>query len=213
MKFNFISIEGNIGSGKTSLSKQLSNVYESKIVLEKFENNPFLNDFYKNKEKDALALELFFLAERFQQLSDKSYFETLFSNQIISDYAFFKSLLFAQNNLNDEKYNLFSRLYNIMSSTIRNPDLIIYLHADVDRLKSNIDNRDRYYERNLDSKYLKDIEIKYFDYLKKQSHSKVLILDVTKIDFVNHIGSFNEIVHIINDLTFKTDLEIIKKIL
>ena len=100
-----------------------------------------------------------------------------------------------------------------MSSTIRNPDLIIYLHADVDRLKSNIDNRDRYYERNLDSKYLKDIEIKYFDYLKKQSHSKVLILDVTKIDFVNHIGSFNEIVHIINDLTFKTDLEIIKKIL
>ena len=213
MKFNFISIEGNIGSGKTSLSKQLSNVYESKIVLERFENNPFLNDFYKNKEKDALALELFFLAERFQQLSDKSYFETLFSNQIISDYAFFKSLLFAQNNLNDEKYNLFSRLYNIMSSTIRNPDLIIYLHADVDRLKSNIDNRDRYYERNLDSKYLKDIEIKYFDYLKKQSHSKVLILDVTKIDFVNHIGSFNEIVHIINDLTFKTDLEIIKKIL
>tara|TARA_Y100000746_G_C15464601_1_gene433232 strand:- start:342 stop:983 length:642 start_codon:yes stop_codon:yes gene_type:complete len=213
MNFNFISIEGNIGSGKTSLSKQLSNVYESKIVLERFENNPFLNDFYKNKEKDALALELFFLAERFQQLSDKRSSETLFSNQIISDYAFFKSLLFAQNNLSDEKYNLFARLYSIMSSTIRNPDLIIYLHADIDRLKSNIDHRDRYYERGLDLKYLKNIELKYFDYLKKQSHSKVLILDVTKIDFVNHLRSFNEIVHILNNLTFETNSEIIKKIL
>ncbi|MBE50731.1 MAG: deoxynucleoside kinase [Flavobacteriales bacterium] len=213
MNFNFISIEGNIGSGKTSLSKQLSNVYESKIVLERFENNPFLNDFYKNKENDALALELFFLAERFQQLSDKRSSETLFSNQIISDYAFFKSLLFAQNNLSDEKYNLFARLYSIMSSTIRNPDLIIYLHADIDRLKSNIDHRDRYYERGLDLKYLKNIELKYFDYLKKQSHSKVLILDVTKIDFVNHLRSFNEIVHILNNLTFETNSEIIKKIL
>ena len=182
--FSFINIEGNIGSGKSSLSKKIAADFGANLILEEFEDNPFLPKFYEDPEKNAFPLELSFMAERFQQLIGKESNLNLFSKIKISDYSFFKSKLFAQNNLKEDEYNLFNKLYNIMFSSIKHPELLIYLHSNIERLQKNIQQRGRKYEQNIDNEYLKNIEKKYFDYLKKQDNFPVLIIDVSNIDFV-----------------------------
>ena len=182
--FSFINIEGNIGSGKSSLSKKIAADFDANLILEEFENNPFLPKFYEDPEKNAFPLELSFMAERFQQLIGKGSNLNLFSKIKIADYSFFKSKLFAQNNLKEDEYNLFNKLYNIMFSSIKHPELLIYLHSNIERLQKNIQLRGREYEQNIDNEYLKSIEQKYFDYLKKQDNFPVLIIDVSNIDFV-----------------------------
>ena len=168
MKFDFLTIEGNIGSGKTSLAKKIASDFNGKLILEEFADNPFLTKFYKDSKPNAFPLELFFMAERFNQLRGEKGEIDLFSKFTVSDYSFFKSKLFAQNNLELDELNLFNRLYNIMFSTVKKPDLLIYLHADIERLQENIKIRGREYEKNISNNYLKEIEKKYFDYLKKQ---------------------------------------------
>ncbi len=184
MKYKYITIEGNIGSGKTSFARKLSEKFESKLLLEEFETNPFLSKFYEDPEKNSLPLELYFLSERYNQLNKYKTNTDLFYQYVIADHSFFKSKLFAQNNLNKEELNLFEKLYNIMSNNIRESDLLIYLHSDIDRIIKNIKNRGRIYEQNINEKYLKSIEEKYFDYIKKQDKTPVIIFDITNIDFV-----------------------------
>lgn len=196
--FNFISIEGNIGSGKTSLSKKISCDLKGKLILEKFSDNPFLPKFYENPDKNAFPLELFFMAERFQQLSKEKNTIDLFSKFTVSDYAFFKSKLFAHNNLKNHELNLFSRLYDIMFSSVIKPELLIYLHADIRRLQKNILKRGRNYEQNIADSYLKKIESRYLDYLKKQSEFPVLILDITHVNFVKEDRVYQRILTEIN---------------
>ena len=192
--FSFINIEGNIGSGKSSLSKKIAADFGANLILEEFEDNPFLPKFYKDPEKNAFPLELSFMAERFQQLIGKESNLNLFSKIKISDYSFFKSKLFAQNNLKEDEYNLFNKLYNIMFSSIKHPELLIYLHSNIERLQKNIQQRGREYEQNIDNEYLKNIEKKYFDYLKKQDNFPVLIIDVSNIDFVKEKKYYQKII-------------------
>ena len=194
MKFNFIVIEGNIGSGKTSLSKKIANNFNGKLILEEFADNPFLPKFYKEAERNAFPLELSFMAERFQQLSGEKSKADLFTEFRISDYSFFKSTLFAQNNLKEDELNLFNQLYHIMFSSVRKPDLLVYLHSKVGRLQENIKKRGRDYEQNIKDEYLKNIEDKYFDYLKKQNDFPVLILDVSEVDFIEDEKIYQEII-------------------
>tara|TARA_B110000495_G_C22950252_1_gene556494 strand:+ start:541 stop:1185 length:645 start_codon:yes stop_codon:yes gene_type:complete len=194
MKFNFIVIEGNIGSGKTSLSKKIANNFNGKLILEEFADNPFLPKFYKEAEKNAFPLELSFMAERFQQLSGEKSKADLFTEFRISDYSFFKSTLFAQNNLKEDELNLFNQLYHIMFSSVRKPDLLVYLHSKVGRLQENIKKRGRDYEQNIKDEYLKNIEDKYFDYLKKQNDFPVLILDVSEVDFIEDEKIYQQII-------------------
>ena len=201
--FSFINIEGNIGSGKSSLSKKIATDFDANLILEEFENNPFLPKFYEDPEKNAFPLELSFMAERFQQLIGKGSNLNLFSKIKIADYSFFKSKLFAQNNLKEDEYNLFNKLYNIMFSSIKHPELLIYLHSNIERLQKNIQLRGREYEKNIDNEYLKNIEKKYFDYLKKQDNFPVLILDVGNIDFVKDKKHYQKIISEIQHFDLK----------
>jgi len=207
MQFKFISIEGNIGSGKTSLSEKIAKYFNARLILEKFADNPFLPDFYKNPEQNAFPLELFFMAERFQQLSNEFKYPDLFSFLTVSDYYFVKSNLFAQNNLKEKELILFNRLFDIMLSSIRKPDLLIYLHSDIERIQQNIEKRGREFEQNISDRYLKDIELKYFDFLKKQNDFPVLILDATKVNFVKDESVFKNIISEINNMSNEKTLK------
>jgi len=183
MQYKHIAVEGNIGSGKTTLATMFANDFGARLILEQFANNPFLPKFYNDPDKHAFPLELFFMAERYYQLKNlKS--QDLFQPNIVSDYFFVKSKLFAQNNLQKDEMQLFNKLFDIMVSSLSKPDLLVYLYADINRLQQNIKTRGRDFEQNISDEYLRNIQDKYLDYLKKQDDFPVLILDVTNIDFV-----------------------------
>tara|TARA_A100001035_G_scaffold275491_1_gene268958 strand:- start:1571 stop:2203 length:633 start_codon:yes stop_codon:yes gene_type:complete len=193
MSYKFITIEGNIGVGKTTFSKMLAEELGYRIVLEEFADNPFLPKFYNHPERYAFSLELFFMAERYRQLGDLRE-QDLFSKGIVSDYFFVKSKLFAENNLSDDELLLFNRLSDIALKNLPKPDLIIYLHSDVKRLQENIKKRGRTYEQNISNDYLSDIQNKYFDFFKKHIEFPVLIVDVSEVDFVNQNDIFQRLV-------------------
>ena len=197
MKYNFIAIEGNIGSGKTSLSKMLSEEYGAKLILEQFADNPFLPKFYKDQKKYAFPLEMSFLAERYQQLSDETSQLDLFSPFIISDYYVFKSLIFAEITLEEEEFKLYRRLFMMMYNNLVKPDLFVYLYQNTDRLLENIKKRGREYERNIQANYLEKINKGYLEFMKKQTNLKILVVDVSKIDFVNNREDYQKLKDII----------------
>jgi deoxyadenosine/deoxycytidine kinase len=192
MQYNFICIEGNIGVGKTSLAKKISEDCNARLILEEFANNPFLPNFYKEPEKYAFPLELFFMAERYKQLKEVMVQE-IFSSFTVSDYFFIKSRLFAQNNLSKDELTLFYRLFDIMLASLPKPDLLVYLHADIQCLQKNIKKRDRSYEREITKDYLLKIQEKYLDFFKKQKEFPVLIIDVTDSDFVQNDEKYQKI--------------------
>ncbi len=193
MNYQFIAIEGNIGVGKTTFSNMLSGKLGSKLILEEFADNPFLPKFYKNPERYAFSLELFFMAERYRQLGEVRD-QDLFSKGLVSDYFFVKSKLFAKNNLSDDELLLFNRLSDIALNNLPKPDLILYLHSNVSRLQQNIQKRGRDYEQDISDNYLLDIQNKYFDFFKKQSDYPVLIVDVSDKDFVTDTYTFDKLV-------------------
>ena len=192
MMYSHIAIEGNIGSGKTTLATMLANDIDARLVLEQFADNPFLPKFYSDPEKHAFPLELFFMAERYHQLKNLKE-QDLFKPQIVSDYFFVKSKLFAQNNLKKDEMQLFNRLFDIMLSSLSKPDLLVYLYSDVGRLQQNIKNRGRDFEQNISDEYLQNIQDKYLDFLRKQSDFPVLLLDVTNVDFVADKNIYDKI--------------------
>lgn len=184
--YNYIAIEGTIGAGKTSLAHMLSDDFNSRLILEQFEENDFLPKFYKDPDKYAFPLELSFLASRFQQLKTELSITDLFQNLIISDYFISKSLIFSKATLPDDEYNLYSKLFNIINLSLPSPDLVVYLYASINRLKSNIILRGRSYEQNIENSYLQRIQDGYFEYLRKLNDMRILIIDTNKLDFVNN---------------------------
>ena len=182
MLYNFIAIEGNIGSGKTLLATKLAKDFKARLLLEQFADNPFLPRFYESPEQNAFPLELFFMAERYHQLKFQKE-QDLFQPLTISDYFFMKSKLFAQNNLQSDEYHLFTRLFEIMLSSLSVPDLLIYLYANISRLQQNIKKRGRTFEQDISEDYLQNIQNRYLDYLQKQNSFPVLVLDVSHVDF------------------------------
>lgn len=185
MRYNFITIEGNIGAGKTTLSQLLSKHFNAKLILEEFADNPFLPKFYKNRDQYAFPLELFFMAERYKQLKDLLQSRDIFHDVIISDYLFIKSLLFAKVNLQEDEYNLYHKLFNIINPHLVKPDLLIYLHAPIRKLKENIKKRNRSYEQSIDPDYLFSIQETYIQYIR-QHQLKTLFIDAEKADFLNN---------------------------
>lgn len=197
-KYPYLVVEGNIGSGKTSLVKLLSLHTNAHAFYEGFSENPFLPKFYSEPDKYAFPLELSFLAERYQQLKSKLNTRDLFHNNIISDYYFYKSLIFAKINLKEDEYLLYKKLFHIIHSKIPEPHLLVYLYSDVDRLKKNIINRARPYEKDISKVYLSKINKGYFDFLNQQDKFPVLVINVTSIDFVNKIEDLYKIITSIN---------------
>ena len=185
MNYHFITIEGNIGAGKTTLAHLLSKHYNARLVLEEFADNPFLPKFYENPAQYAFPLELFFMAERYKQLKDLIQTRDLFQSFTISDYLFTKCLLFAKVNLSEEEFRLYQRLFEIIHQQITKPDLLIYLHSPVDKLQRNIKKRNRSYEQKIPDSYLFSLQETYTNYIK-QHNIKTLYVDASHADFLGN---------------------------
>lgn len=183
-KYNYIAIEGNIGSGKTSLARKMGDDFNAKLVLERFADNPFLPKFYEDEERYAFPLEMSFLADRYHQLSDDLGQFDLFKNFIVSDYYIFKSLIFAQVTLPSEEFKLYRKMFDIMYKEIPKPDVYVYLYQDTERLLENIRKRGRNYEQNIKAGYLEKIHKGYLDFIKSTEGLNPLIIDVSDMDFV-----------------------------
>ena len=185
MKYSFITIEGNIGAGKTTLANLLSKHFNARLILEEFAENPFLPKFYENQEQYAFPLELFFMAERYKQLKDLLQTKDIFQQVTISDYLFTKCLLFAKVNLPNEEFRLYQKLFDIINPQIVQPEILIYLHSPVNKLQGNIKNRNRHYEQNISNDYLFSLQETYTNYIK-QHNIKTLFIDCSNADFVNN---------------------------
>lgn len=183
MKYNFITIEGNIGAGKTTLANLLAKHFNARLILEEFADNPFLPKFYENPGQYAFPLELFFMAERFKQLKDLIQQKDMFQQVTISDYLFTKCLLFAKVNLPEDEYRLYQRLFEIILQQLVQPDILIYLHAPVQKLQENIKKRARPYEQKIPDNYLQTIQDTYTHYIK-QHPVKTLVVDASNADFL-----------------------------
>ena len=199
-KYNYIAIEGNIGSGKTSLSNQIANDFDSKLILERFIDNPFLEKFYKDTKQYAFKLEMSFLADRYQQTVDDLSQLNFFNSMTISDYDIHKSLIFSKINLNVDEFNLYRKLFYSLHKSFIKPDLIIFLKNSVENLKKNIKKRGRIYESNISDDYLININSSYSDFFKSRPDLKVKYIDVSEINFVeNRLDYLSILKEIVND--------------
>ncbi len=183
-QFNYVAFEGNIGAGKTTLATKIAEDFNAKTVLERFADNPFLPKFYKDQNRYAFPLEMSFLADRYQQLSDDLAQFDLFKDFIVADYHIFKSLIFAKITLAEDEYRLYRNLFDIIYKEMPKPDLYIYLYQNSERLLQNIKKRGRSYEQEIPADYLEKINNGYLDYIKSQTELNVLIIDVSDRDFV-----------------------------
>lgn len=185
-QYNYIAIEGNIGAGKTTLALKMAQDFNAKTVLERFADNPFLPKFYEDQNRYAFSLEMSFLADRYQQLSDDLSQFDLFKDFIIADYHIFKSLLFSKITLEVDEFRLYRTLFDIIYKEMPKPDLYIYLYQNTDRLLRNIKNRGRSYEQDITASYLEKINKGYLEYIKTQTDLNVLVVDVSDRDFVSN---------------------------
>jgi 2-amino-4-hydroxy-6-hydroxymethyldihydropteridine diphosphokinase len=189
-RYNYIAIEGNIGAGKTTLTNKLAADFNAKTVLERFADNPFLPKFYQDQNRYAFSLEMSFLADRYQQLSDDLAQFDLFKDFLVADYHIFKSLIFAKVTLADDEFRLYKNLFDIIYKDMKKPDLYIYLYQNSGRLIENIKKRGRVYEQDIKQSYLDKINQGYLDYIKSQSDLNVLTIDVSDRDFVSNQSDY-----------------------
>jgi len=194
--YRFITIEGNIGTGKTTICKLLAKDYNLKLVLESFADNPFLPFFYENAERYGFPVELFFMTERHKQLQENVLQSDLFQDTVVADYFFLKTVLFAKNNLTENEFRLFQRLFNILNDTFPKPDLLIYMHRPVDILLKNIKARNRSYEQAIDAKYLVSLQNAYFEYFKMERDIPVLILDLQETYFTPGSTAYRQLTNL-----------------
>ncbi len=190
--YNYISIEGNIGSGKTTLSHRLAEVLDGDLILENFEDNPFLALFYEDASKYGFHVELSFLVDRFHQLKNITK-GNLFGKPIIADYYIIKCLLFAKNNLNEQEFHLFRTFFGLIEDNIPKPDLIIYLHSSIDRLQKNIRKRNREYEQQISDQYLRDISEQY-DMFLRTTAIPVLQINTDEVDLIGDEAALRNLV-------------------
>jgi len=187
---NYIAIEGNIGAGKTSLVHKIAQDFNAKLILERFADNPFLPKFYEEPQRYAFTLEMSFLADRYQQISDDLSQLDLFKDFMVSDYDIYKSLIFSKITLPEDEFKLYRKLFHLMYKDIAKPDLYVYLYQNTERLQENIKKRGRDYEQNIDSEYLEKINSGYLDFLKNQTELNVKIIDISEKDFVKNRADY-----------------------
>jgi 2-amino-4-hydroxy-6-hydroxymethyldihydropteridine diphosphokinase len=185
-KYKYIAIEGNIGAGKTSLAKKIAVDFNSKLIIERFADNPFLPKFYKDPERYAFTLEMSFLSERYQQISEDLSQLNIFNELIISDYDIHKSLIFSKVNLSVEEFSLYRKLFYDMYKKILKPDLFVFLNQDIPRLQKNISRRGRDYENRISNEYLSKINSGYFEFFRSRPDLNIKIIDITNLNFVEN---------------------------
>jgi len=190
---NYVAIEGAIGVGKTSLAKLLSDILGAKLVLEKFEENPFLSEFYDDPVRFAFQTQLFFLLQRYQQQQELRQVD-MFHNLLISDYMFIKDRLFASLNLDEKEMSLYDSIANMLERNVINPDLIIYLQADTSTLMKNIAKRGREFEANISYDYINALNEIYTEYFFRYNETPLVIINTNHIDFVNNSADLDQVI-------------------
>ena len=185
-QYKYIAIEGNIGAGKTSLAKKIAIDFNSKLILERFADNPFLPKFYKDPERYAFTLEMSFLSERYQQISEDLSQLNMFNELIVSDYDIHKSLIFSKVNLNEDEFSLYRKLFYDMYKQTLKPDLFVFLNQEIPRLQKNINRRGRDYENEITDEYLLKINSGYFEFFKSRPDINFKIIDISALDFVEN---------------------------
>ncbi|MBL0105189.1 MAG: deoxynucleoside kinase [Bacteroidetes bacterium] len=199
LKYDFVVVEGNIGTGKTSFATRLSEEFNTRLILERFADNPFLPLFYDQPQRYAFPLELSFLADRYQQLNDELAPQELFRQQTVSDYLLSKSLIFANITLKNDENQLYQRLFHIINPHLPKPDILIYLHKDVANLRKNITKRGRDYEQNIADDYLQNLEKGYWDFFKQQTSFPIVVVDTNDLDFVGNEEHYRRIVNLLEN--------------
>lgn len=194
MKYNFITIEGCIGAGKTTLATKLAERFGGKLILEQFEDNPFLPQFYEDPERHAFPVELYFMAERFQHLKRLLSEADMFTSFTVADFLFQKSLIFANENLNENEAKLYRMLFDMINTTLPKPDIVLYLYAPVEKLLANIKRRGRDYEQNITAEYLENIQQAYLSYFKLQTGNRVVLLDIKDLNIADNEADFDKVV-------------------
>ncbi|MCL2289592.1 MAG: deoxynucleoside kinase [Bacteroidetes bacterium] len=193
MKYNYIVIEGCIGAGKTTLAKMLAADFNAELILERFADNPFLAKFYKDPTHYAFPLEMTFLTDRYQQLKNLLSRRDLFTDLVVADYFIDKCAIFAKNNLQQDEYNLFLKVYEIISDFLPKPDLLIYLYNTPENLLKNIAKRGREYEQEIQAAYLESIQENYLTFFRQRARFPILIIESNALDFVNCIDDYEKI--------------------
>ena len=193
---HYIAIEGTIGVGKTSLANLLSKSLKAKLVLEEFEGNPFLSDFYEDPERHAFQTQLWFLIQRYKQQQELRQVD-MFQNLVITDYMFVKDRLFASLNLDQKEMDLYDTVANMMEQNVIHPDRVILLQADTKTLMKNITKRGRKFEKNLSEDYLDALNQVYNEYFFQYQDTPLIIINTNNIDFVNNSSDLEEIINYI----------------
>lgn len=191
-EIKYIAVEGVIGAGKTALTKKLKSRLEAKLILEQFEANPFLENFYNDRKRFAFQTQMFFLINRFKQQEELNQ-EDLFTNFIVCDYIFDKDKIFAYLNLSAEELKLYESVFPLLSRNLRKPDLVVFLQSSIDRLMFNIKKRGRLIERNLTKNYIEELSEAYNHFFFRYNSTPLLIVNSTEIDFVNNDDDFDEL--------------------
>lgn len=191
--YSFIAIEGNIGAGKTSLAQKLSADFNAKLILEEFEDNSFLPKFYEDVRRYAFPLEMSFLAARFNQLKKQLLEQDLFKRLTVSDYIFPKCMLFSKVNLDEDEYDLYVKLFDIINQQLPEPELLVYLHNPIEKLQWNIANRGRAYEQHIEDAYLQQLSEGYLSYLHSNTHLRILLIDCSSLDFVGNADHYENV--------------------
>jgi len=193
MKYNYIAIEGCIGAGKTSLAEMLAADFNAELILERFADNPFLAKFYKDPEHYAFPLEMTFLTDRYQQLKNLLSKRDLFTDLVVADYFIDKCAIFSKNNLQQDEYNLFLKIYDIITDFLPKPDILVYLYNTPENLLKNITKRGREYEKEIQAEYLQSIQDNYLTFFKQRAQSPILIVESNTLDFVNCVNDYKKI--------------------
>lgn len=191
--YNYVVVEGTIGAGKTTLSTMLARDYNAELVLERFADNPFLEKFYKDPVHYAFSVEMTFLMDRYQQLRNLLTARDLFTDFVLGDYFIDKCLLFSKNNLSQDEFALFKKVFDTISGFLPKPDLILYLYTNPDRLLKQIAKRNRDFEKDITKEYLSDIQEKYLTYFRENQQIPILLLDTENVDFVENPSDYQKI--------------------
>jgi len=193
MKYNYIAIEGCIGAGKTTLAEMLAAEFNAELILERFADNPFLAKFYKDPTHYAFPLEMTFLTDRYQQLKNLLSKRDLFTDMVIADYFIDKCAIFSKNNLQQDEYNLFLKIYDIIAGFLPKPDILLYLYNNPENLLKNIAKRGREYEKEIQAEYLQSIQDNYLTFFKQRAQFPILIVESNALDFVNNPEDYKKI--------------------
>ena len=205
--YRFVVIEGNIGAGKTSLATRISEIYQAKLILERFADNPFLPKFYADQERYAFPVEMSFMADRYNQLKKELQSGDLFHSFTVADYYFMKSLIFARNTLAEDEYHLYNQIFQIIYQSLPKPDLYVYLHQQPEQLIENIKIRGREFESGIDTKYLLSIQNGYFEFFKKRPDLPVVVIDMSGIDFVCRDGDLERVLEVLFTRSYRSGIE------